>query len=476
MLNNKKDTIYLFEEFKDYLPYLYLISDLLGSDLYLYQPIWDLSAVVLISEAHPKVVPPISLRQEVGKLIFFEDEPEIFKLIDSDKSKIRKTDIIIGGFPVEEELYSIKKSGKIIGILKLQRNLLIHNEFPYNSRVFKETSHWLIKSFIKQELSWKGYIEPLLDNEGVLILDKDGIVLFSNMAGMRLFRTLGEVGNILGKKIKDPFFYKYVEAYKEMGTIKAYGEELFEEYGEETRSFYKRILPVSKGDNSLWRVFYLIKETTELRQKERELNFKSVLIKEIHHRVKNNLQTIASLLRIQMRRLDSDSAKIALQESINRINSIALVHESLSKFEEDRVDIIEVAEKLLNAFKQTYQHLPCNFKFEKNRKNIFLSSKKATSVSLIINELLQNAVKHGTSEDINTEIILSINQDEKYIILEVTNTLLDKETKSSELLSSKGSLGFQLVQMLVDEIRGKIDIDKIDDTLKIRVIFSRGDE
>jgi|GEM_PF-5490754 len=93
-----------------------------------------------------------------------------------------------------------------------------------------------------------------------------------------------------------------------------------------------------------------------------------------------------------------------------------------------------------------------------------------------MNELLQNAVKHGTSEDIVTEIILSINQDDKYIILEVTNTLLDKETKSSELLSSKGSLGFQLVQMLVDEIRGKIDIDKVDDTLKIKLIFSRGDE
>ncbi len=472
----RKETTYLLEELKDYVPYLSLISDLLSADIYLYQPITDLSAVILIAEAHPKIVPPLSLRQEVGKLIFFEDDPNLFEVINTGKQKLVKNGVVIGGFPVEEEIYPIKKDNNVIGLLKVQRNLLVHSEFPYNGRSYKETAQWLIKNLIKFKLNWKGYNEPLTEGEGIMILDKDGIVLFANMSAVRLFRTLGEVGNIWGRKIKDSFFYKYIETYIETGIIRVYGEEAYEEYNDETRSFYRRIFPLTKGDQNLWRVFYVIRETTELKQKERELKFKSVLIKEIHHRVKNNLQTIASLLRIQMRRLESESAKLALQESINRINSIAYVHESLSKFEEDRVDIVEVAEKLLNAFKQTYEHLPCRFNFYKNRKSIFLSSKRATSVSLIMNELLQNATKHGAYEDVETEINLHLYQENQDIILIVENKVLKDKNVSFDISFTKGSLGFQLIQMLTEEIKGKIDIEKKVDSLGIRIKFSKGDE
>lgn len=476
MTKLKKETTYLLEELKEYVPYLPLISDLLGADLYLYQPILDLSAVILINEAHPKIVPPLSLRQEVGKLVFYDDDPNLFEVMNTGKYKAIKGGLLIGGFPVEEEIYPIKRDNNVIGLLKIQKNLLVHSEFPYNARSYKETCQWLVKNLIRFNLNWRGYNEPLTDGEGILILDRDGIVLFANMAAVRLFRTIGEMSNIWGRKIKDPIFYKYVENYQETGSLKVYGEETYEEYNEETRSFFKRLFPLTKGDNNLWRVFYVIRETTELRQKERELKFKSVLIKEIHHRVKNNLQTIASLLRIQMRRLDSESAKIALQESINRINSIAYVHESLSKFEEDRVDIIEVADKLLNAFKQTYEHLPCVFIFNKNKKNIFLSSKKAISVSLIMNELLQNAVKHGAQEENETEISLSILQEGKDIILIVENKGISDEMKEFNISLSKGSLGFQLVQMLVEELRGLINIDKKRNGISIKIIFPKGEE
>ncbi|ACI19826.1 sensor histidine kinase [Dictyoglomus thermophilum] len=476
MARIKKETTYLLEELKDYVPYLSLISDLLSADIYLYQPITDLSAVILIAEAHPKLVPPLSLRQEVGKLIFLEDDPNLFEVINTGKQKVVKSGIIIGGFPVEEEIHPIKKDNSIIGLLKVQRNLLVHGEFPYNSRSYKETSQWLIRNLTRFKLSWKGYNEPLIEGEGIMILDRDGIVLFANMSAVRLFRTLGEVGNIWGKKIKDSFFYKYIENFVETGIPRVYGEETFEEYDEETRSFYRRIFPLTKGDQNLWRLFYLVRETTEIKQKERELKFKSVLIKEIHHRVKNNLQTIASLLRIQMRRLDSESAKHALQESINRINSIAYVHESLSKFEEDRVDIIEVAEKLLNAFKQTYEHLPCRFGFYKNKKSIFLSSKKATSVSLIMNELLQNAVKHGAYEDLEAEINLYIYQENQDIILMVENKVLKSEDISFDVSFSKGSLGFQLINILNEEIKGKLEIDKKTNGLIIKITFPKGEE
>lgn len=466
-----KDPIFLLEEFKNYIPYFPLIADLIASDLYLYQPVPDLSAGVLVAEARPRVVPPLSIRQEIGKIVFADDELGLMEVLYKGKNQYRKTGLIIGGFPAEEEIFPLKKGNKIIGALKILRNLLIHNEFPYNVKAFKEASYWLVKALLKGELNWKGFTDPIEEQESVLILDRDGIILFANLPGMRLFRSLGEIGNIWGKKVKDEFFQRFINEKNK--SLSALGEEIYEEIDDERRIFYKRILPLSKDKENPWRYYFLIREITEIREKEKELRFKSVLLKEIHHRVKNNLQTIASLLRIQMRRLDSDSAKIVLQESINRINSIALVHESLSRFEEDRVDIIEVAGKLLNAFKQTYEQFPYEFHLKRNKKNLFLPSKSATSASLIINELLQNAVKHGIQNEEKVEITLSIDVERDNIIFEVFNK---GNNSSLNVNVSKGSLGLQLVQMLVEEeLKGKLDIITRDDEFRVRVTFLKSE-
>ncbi|MCS7202540.1 MAG: sensor histidine kinase [Dictyoglomus sp.] len=466
-----KDPVFLLEEFKNYIPYFPLIADLIASDLYLYQPAPDLCAGVLVAEARPRVVPPLSIRQEIGKIVFENDDPGLMEVLYKGKKHYKNTGVIIGGFPAEEEIFPLKKGNKIIGALKILRNLLIHNEFPYNAKAFKESSYWLIKALLKGELNWKGFIESVEEQESILILDKDGIILFANLPGMRLFRSLGEIGNIWGKKIKDEFFYRFLNNKEK--NLSAFGEEIYEEIEDEKRIFYKRILPLSKDKENPWRYYFLIREITEIKERERELRFKSVLLKEIHHRVKNNLQTIASLLRIQMRRIDSESAKMILQESINRINSIALVHESLSRFEEDRVDIIEVAGKLINAFKQTYEQFPYEFNLKKGRKKLFLPSKEATSASLIINELLQNAVKHGIKNEDKIDINLSIDMDRYNIIFEVSNNGSDS---SFETNISKGSLGLQLVQMLVEEeLKGKLEIFAKENEFRVRVTFPKSE-
>ena len=91
----------------------------------------------------------------------------------------------------------------------------------------------------------------------------------------------------------------------------------------------------------------LVQDVTELRRRDRMLMFKDAVIREIHHRVKNNLQTIASLLRLQARRLDSQEAKEALDESVTRIRTIAFVHETLSQASSDFVDFDDVIRGVL---------------------------------------------------------------------------------------------------------------------------------
>ncbi|MFN3500573.1 MAG: sensor histidine kinase, partial [Pannonibacter indicus] len=90
----------------------------------------------------------------------------------------------------------------------------------------------------------------------------------------------------------------------------------------------------------------LLRDVTELRRRDRELITKDVTIREIHHRVKNNLQTVAALLRLQARRMDVPAARAALEEAVSRVGSIAIVHETLSQAGEEHVDFDEICDRL----------------------------------------------------------------------------------------------------------------------------------
>src|SRR5690606_36916676 len=107
-----------------------------------------------------------------------------------------------------------------------------------------------------------------------------------------------------------------------------------------------RAVPLTEGGVRQGAVL-LIRDVSELRRRERELITKDATIREIHHRVKNNLQTVAALLRLQSRRMTSPEARAALDQAVRRVGSIALVHETLSQSEDEKVDFDGVAERLL---------------------------------------------------------------------------------------------------------------------------------
>ena len=125
----------------------------------------------------------------------------------------------------------------------------------------------------------------------------------------------------------------------------------------------------------------ILSDVTEIRKKDKELKIKSAVIQEIHHRVKNNLQTIASLLRLQARRSNSMEVKEALKESVNRILSISVVHEFLSQQGDENIDVMEVTKNILQLIQQNM--LDSHFKLETEfiGETIILPSKQASKFS-----------------------------------------------------------------------------------------------
>jgi two-component system, sensor histidine kinase PdtaS len=139
----------------------------------------------------------------------------------------------------------------------------------------------------------------------------------------------------------------------------------------------------------------LLRDISELRRRDRLLVSKDATIREIHHRVKNNLQTISSLLRLQGRRLSSTEAKAAIEESVRRIRSIALVHEILSHEAGDDVPFVEIARPLVRMVEEGLlsPDLPIEIKIIGDGGN--LPATIATPLAVVLNELLQNVVDHA---------------------------------------------------------------------------------
>jgi two-component sensor histidine kinase len=142
----------------------------------------------------------------------------------------------------------------------------------------------------------------------------------------------------------------------------------------------------------------LLRDVTEVRKRDKLLLSKDATIREIHHRVKNNLQTISSLLRLQGRRLTSPEAKAAVAESVRRIRTIALVHESLSREPGDDVAFIEIVRPLLRLAEEGLQSVDRPVRFTVQGEGGRLPSTVATPLSVVLTELLQNAVDHGFPE------------------------------------------------------------------------------
>lgn len=187
-----------------------------------------------------------------------------------------------------------------------------------------------------------------------------------------------------------------------------------------------------------------------------KLMVRSAVLQEMHHRVKNSLQTIASLLRLQVRMGKFDSPQEALNQSINRIQSIAAVHEMLSRDNLDDVSLKKLAENILSA--TAHGLLPDDRRINTtiHGDDYLLPSSQATYASLILNELIQNAMEHGLGS-CGSELSVVVSHDEDNVMLDVINdgTPLPENFD----IKQHQNLGLRIVESLVhDNLLGEFGI------------------
>ena len=236
--------------------------------------------------------------------------------------------------------------------------------------------------------------------DGFLRVDAHGRVQYASPNALSVYRRLGLSGDLAGLVLADltrelvpPRRRPDEETLSAVLGGRAHRDtEIGGATADAEVALIVRSVPLRSAEKHLGGLI-LLRDVTELRRRDRELVTKDATIREIHHRVKNNLQTVAALLRLQARRIEAPEAKAALEEAVRRVGSIAIVHETLSQAVEEHVDVDEVADRLGRMV--TDVGAVGDVRVVRDGSIGTLGSEQATALAMVLTEVLQNAVEHG---------------------------------------------------------------------------------
>jgi two-component sensor histidine kinase len=291
--------------------------------------------------------------------------------------------------------------------------------------------------------------------DGVIVLDGDAHVRFASPNAISSLHRMGIHAYAPGQRLAEiGFDQDAVDA-----ALRA-RLPVTEEIERGDTSILIRAIPLLDGRTAVGAVL-LMRDVTDLRRRDRMLLSKDATIREIHHRVKNNLQTIAALLRLQGRRLKTQEAQEAIEESEQRIRSIAIVHETLSRDTGDVVPFAEIVRPLVRTVEESVSTPDVKLHFEVQGDAGSLRGDVATALAVVLNELMQNAVDHAfprdSSEPVAGNVVVRLGRDDGELMVEVADDGIGLSDGFS-IDASKG-LGLSIVQALVSgELGGSMEL------------------
>lgn len=446
-----------------------IVADISRADLLIYCLLSPNRAAV-VAQARPHSIAPIHPELIVGRTTTAAEEPLVCQALGGGRSLHGNRTLIPDGAPVLQEVHPIRnRGGNVLGALSIETNLIEHERHRRRSKVFQRAVRQLQEMLLRGELEGARQLSPFGEHDGILVVDSQGQIRYVSGIATGLYRRLGYLDSLLGKSTSE------LETEDEALVVRALREKrcIEEETREGRRVWIKKAIPLTyRGEwllglgrflglplpkRRLVGALLTVHDETEVRRKERELKVKSAMIQEIHHRVKNNLQVIASLLRMQGRRSESEEVRRALHDSVGRILSVAVVHEFFSQQEARVINIKDVSQRIVSHTWQGILQPDKRIRLTLSGPSIYLPAQQATTCALIINELLQNAVEHGYERKPGGTISVNLRDDGDKVVIAVVD---DGQGLPDDFsLEQADSLGLQIVQTLVqDDLKGRFEL------------------
>jgi two-component sensor histidine kinase len=295
--------------------------------------------------------------------------------------------------------------------------------------------------------------------DGLIRLDANSAISFASPNAKSAFSRMGWRGDLEGRnlgEVAEQVVTASPNASEEGVRSRLNGKQLQRvEIDNQGATIDLLVLPLINGDDKTGAIV-LLQNVTELRRRDRELVTKDATIREIHHRVKNNLQTVSALLRLQSRRIEDPAAAAALDEAVRRIASIAVVHETLSNSTQTTVAFDEVLASLVTHALELSPRMG-ELQIERTGEIGSLESRIATPLSLVVTELIHNALEHGLAES-GTHLRIELQRYSNEGLVTISDDGVGLP-EGFDLVSSS-NLGLQIVRTLTEnELKGELKLE-----------------
>ena len=378
-----------------------LLADLSFAD-YLMWVRRDDEKVVCVAQVRPNTAPTVLLADAVGTLANTEDIPIVAAAFCSGVIGRVKVEGQNGSPGLNVEAVPVRHGSNVVAVLTHQTSLAPRQASPLETAYLDcagDLLHMLSEGTFPNVGDLAMSRSSPRVGDGFIRLDDTGVVTFASPNAISAYHRMGLAAELGGHNlvsvtrplISDPF--EAQELANHVRDSLAGGSSMRMEVDAGGAAVLLRTLPlVVRGDAVGAAV--LIRDVTEVKRRDRALLSKDATIREIHHRVKNNLQTVAALLRLQARRTNNAEGREALIESVRRVSSIALVHDALSMSVDEEVNLDEVIDRILPIMNDVAT-VDAPIRINRVGELGVLDADRATALIMVITELVQNAIEHA---------------------------------------------------------------------------------
>ena len=460
-----------------------LLSDLSFADLILWVPkrkdyqSWP-EGFIAIGHIRPTTAATVFAHDVIGDELNWGDNPRLDQALSQGEIVRDSEPEQVGDLLIKEETVPVLYDGHVIAVISRHRDAVQMRSASRLEINYREIAHKIYRmisegTFPIQNIIYRAESAPRV-GDGLIRLDPSGLITYTSPNARSALSRAGwdaEIDNHIFGTVLETIASSDGEATDETWSAIFSGKNLRRTDLDNGRALLDLlIIPLIEGGDRIGAIV-LVRDVTELRRRDRALLTKDATIREIHHRVKNNLQTVSALLRLQSRRVEDPEASQALAEAVRRVASIAIVHETLSTSSAETVLFDEVYDRIIhNAIELTERPV----RLMKTGEFGVFGAQQATPLALVITELIHNSLEHGLAE---TGDLLHVDvsiQGDNVVVRVIDNGV---GLPSGFSFKDSANLGLQIVRTLTEnELKGNIKLSRVGgDTQAILTFPARRD-
>jgi two-component system, sensor histidine kinase PdtaS len=457
---------------------LSLTADVSRADLLLFC-LLDADRALVVRHAAPASAASLYREDATASEVGVDEQPLVLRVLQGGRGGRLERVIKDSRAPVVQDVLPVyNDDGDVIGALAIEFNMFAYERHRQRSRIFQDAHRTLLQMCARGEMACTSSLTRFGVYDGIYSVNRGRTITYMSGVAGNLFRGAGVAVDVEGQSLSElePMDAEVTDSVFATGRCVERRNET-----QDGRIWVRKGIPLRAPPDPpslagirvpwhrLWRrhepgeiqgVLVLLHNATETVQRQRELNVKSAIIQEVHHRVKNNLQSVAAILRIQARRAEHEETRQQLNDAVNRILSVAVIHEFLGEGDERLINIRDLADRMAGQVGQVTGNPDQEIAIRVHGPRIRLPAGQATPVAMVINELMLNAVEHGLQGYRNGRIEITLEDLGQSVRVTVENSGSGLPPDFDPQVGS--SLGLQIVYTLVtDDLKGEMTIESL---------------